>query len=242
MTISFSKPWGFIFGGGGSDGLTSKLNVFPSSNSRAVRILPLDFYLRVDATEVARDLVGKLLVRKSQEGRTVARIVETEAYGGVADRASHAYGGRFTERTSVMYADGGVAYVYLCYGMHHLFNVVTHGKGVPHAVLVRAAEPVKGRSLMSSRTGRHPEDPLQCSGPGRLSKAMGITTALSGTWLQSEALHLADDGFVITDSDILATPRIGVGYAGEDALLPYRFIVKGHRSLSGRRTDNAGSR
>ena len=201
-------------------------------------ILPSEFYLRTDATEVARDLLGKLLVSDSPEGRTVARILETEAYAGVADRASHAYGGRFTKRTSVMFADGGVAYVYLCYGMHHLFNVVTHVKGVPHAVLVRAAEPLEGKSVMSSRTRRLPDDPLLCSGPGRLSKAMGITTALSGTSLQSEALHLADDGIAFTNSDVLATPRIGVDYAGEDALLPYRFIVKGHRSLSGRRTDN----
>ena len=167
--------------------------------------------------------------------------METEAYAGVADRASHAYGGRFTKRTSVMFADGGVAYVYLCYGMHHLFNVVTHVKGVPQAVLVRAAEPLEGRSVMSSRTRRLPDDPLLCSGPGRLSKAMGITTALSGTSLQSSALHLEDDGFSYPDSIVLATPRIGVGYAGEDAFLPYRFIVDGHHCLSGRRADNKGS-
>jgi DNA-3-methyladenine glycosylase len=139
-----------------------------------------------------------------------------------------------------MYEAGGVAYVYLCYGIHHLFNVVTHEKGVPHAVLIRAAEPMEGMRLMSARTGRMGVDRRLCSGPGRLSRAMGITTSLSGVSLRDGRILLADDGFVVPADSVLETPRIGVDYAGEDALLPYRFIVAGHPGLSGRRLDNVG--
>jgi DNA-3-methyladenine glycosylase len=203
--------------------------------------LPLDFFRREDVTQVARDLLGKVLVTDFG-GRCSARIVETEAYAGIADRASHAFSGRFTERTRVMYEEGGVAYVYLCYGIHHLFNVVTNGKGIPHAVLLRAAEPLEGRALMASRSGRSAHDPKLCSGPGRLSRALGITTGLTGLSLDGDRLLMMEDGFRLDADSVTATPRIGVGYAGEDAKLPYRFTLSGHPSVSGRRTENrAGS-
>ena len=204
-----------------------------------MHILPVSFYLRTDVTAVARDLLGKLLVTDIG-GRCAARIVETEAYAGVCDRASHAFGGRKTERTRVMYEAGGVAYVYLCYGIHHLFNVVTHEKGVPHAVLIRAAEPLEGVRLMSDRMGGKAEVRRLCSGPGRLSRAMGITTSLSGVSLRDGCVFIAGDGFVVPSDKVLETPRIGVDYAGEDAKLRYRYIIAGHPGLSGRRNDNAG--
>ncbi len=202
-----------------------------------MRILPLAFYRRHDVTAVARDLLGKVLVTEIG-GRCAARIVETEAYAGIGDRASHAFGGRFTDRTRVMFEDGGVAYVYLCYGIHHLFNVVTNAKGVPHAVLIRAAEPLEGERLMSERTGSADKRLRICSGPGKLSRGMGITTRLSGEPLSGRTLHVADDGFKVPEGSVLATPRIGVAYARTDAMLPYRFIIAGHPSVSGRRSDN----
>ena len=203
-----------------------------------MRILPSVFYRRADVTQIARELLGKVLVTQMNGGRCSARIVETEAYAGVVDKASHAYGGRFTDRTRVMYEDGGVAYVYLCYGIHHLFNVVTHVKGVPHAVLVRAAEPLEGLSLMSYRSGRPNGDSRVCSGPGKLARAMGITGEFNGRSLLHARFHIADDGLRFSDDIIRSTPRIGVDYAGDDALLRYRFIVGGSPFLSGSRAFN----
>lgn len=183
---------------------------------------------------VAHALVGKLLTTSLSEGVTTGRIVETEAYAGVTDRASHAYGCRRTDRTEVMYRAGGTAYVYLCYGMHHLTNVVTHREGIPHAVLIRALEPLEGLDIMRARSGGRLPDRLLCSGPGRLSKAMGIRTAHTGMRLDTPAFCIIDDGYM-PSRPIIAMPRIGVDYAGEDARLPYRFLLEGHPSVSGRR-------
>ena len=183
---------------------------------------------------MAQALLGKLLLTSFREGTTVGRIVETEAYEGVTDKASHAFGGRRTARTDVMFRAGGTAYVYLCYGMHHLTNVVTHREGVPHAVLLRALEPLEGLEIMRRRSGRQLPDRLLCSGPGRLSKAMGIHTEHSGLMLDTPQCCILDDGHV-TDAKVLATPRIGVDYAEEHALLPYRFIWQGHPCVSGPR-------
>ncbi|NDC78974.1 MAG: DNA-3-methyladenine glycosylase [Chitinophagia bacterium] len=197
-------------------------------------ILPPSFFLSEDVVEVARALVGKILTTYLSEGITTGRIVETEAYAGITDRASHAYGGRRTNRTQVMYREGGTAYIYLCYGMHHLTNVVTHHEGIPHAVLIRALEPMEGLDIMRARSGGRLPDRLLCSGPGRLSKAMGIRIAHTGMRLDTDAFCILDDGYT-PSQPIVATTRIGVDYAGEDAQLPYRFILEGHPSVSGRR-------
>ena len=117
--------------------------------------LPVSFYERENAALIASALIGKILITQIGEILTAARIVETEAYGGITDKASHAYGNRRTTRTEIMYANGGVSYVYLCYGIHHLFNVVTNSEEVPHAVLIRAAEPITGIAEMLRRTGKH---------------------------------------------------------------------------------------
>ena len=135
-----------------------------------------------------------------------------------------------------MFAEGGVAYVYLCYGIHHLFNIVTHDKDIPHAILIRAVEPVKGIDIMLQRTKKFKSDHTLTKGPGNVSKALGISTTHTGYSLLSKELYLADDGFEYNKKLLLATPRIGVDYAGEDALLPYRFIVKGNPYVSGKKS------
>jgi DNA-3-methyladenine glycosylase len=193
-----------------------------------------DFYQRENVLSIAKELLGKLLVTKRAGVTTAGRIVEVEAYNGVIDKASHAFGGRRTIRNEVMYAEGGVAYVYLCYGIHHLFNVVTHSKETPHAILIRALEPVKGIDEMLRRTGKKKLDRTLTRGPGNLSKAMGIAVLHSGCSLQSKELFLADDGFEYGKNEIAASPRIGVDYAGKDALLHYRFYIKGNPFVSGK--------
>jgi DNA-3-methyladenine glycosylase len=196
--------------------------------------LSKDFYLRDDVLAIARDLLGKVLLTEPDGTPCAGRIVEVEAYNGIVDRASHAWGGRRTARTEVMYAEGGVAYVYLCYGIHHLFNVVTNSSGIPHAILLRALEPLEGVELMLHRTGKKKIDFSLTRGPGNVAKAMGITTRLTGSSLYSTGIYIADDGFNVPETAIITGPRIGVDYAGEDALLPYRFYIKGNPYVSGR--------
>jgi len=186
------------------------------------------FYLRENVCIVAKDLIGKLIVTNFDNQITAGRIVETEAYNGIVDKASHAYGGRYTNRTEVMYRSGGMAYVYLCYGIHHLFNVVTNVVGVPHAVLIRGIEPVCGMETMLERMRKTKMDHAVGRGPGNVSKALGLQVAHSGADLCGDSIFIADDGYRVKTNSIIATPRIGVDYAAEDALLPYRFIVKDH--------------
>jgi DNA-3-methyladenine glycosylase len=195
--------------------------------------IPLSFYQRKNVLQVAKDLLGKSLVTNWNGILTSARIVETEAYAGVMDRASHAYGARRTRRNEIMYAAGGVSYVYLCYGIHHLFNVVTNGAETPHAILIRAGEPVSGVEEMLRRTGKAKPDYTLTRGPGNISKALGIHTSHSGLSLESNQLFIADDGYQLKKTQIIASPRIGVDYAGEDAKLPYRFYMKDSRYVSG---------
>ncbi len=200
-----------------------------------MRKLDYYFYNRADVVNIARELLGKVLVTQWDGVVTSGRIVETEAYRGITDKASHAWSGRRTRRTEVMYDDGGKGYVYLCYGIHHLFNVVTNVKETPHAVLIRAIEPLEGINIMLQRTGKKKPDRTLTSGPGNVSKALGLLVSHSGISLLEEAVFIADDGYVLKKRDIIATPRIGVDYAGEDALLPYRFFIRDNVYVSGRR-------
>lgn len=197
--------------------------------------LPVSFYRQKNVCTVARELIGKVLVSSFNGIVTAGRIVETEAYNGAIDKASHAWGGRRTNRTEIMYAAGGVAYVYLCYGIHHLFNVVTNVADVPHAVLVRAIEPVAGVDHMLQRTGKTKADFTLTRGPGNVSKALGIYKQHTGLDLRGNELFIVNDGFTVQPLQIIATPRIGVDYAGKDALLPYRFIVKDNPYVSGKK-------
>ncbi len=191
-----------------------------SSNSRKEKaLIPPDFYCNSDVVAVAKALLGKALYTCIDGRLTGGYIIETEGYAGATDRASHAYNNRRTKRTEIMYAAGGIAYVYLCYGIHHLLNVVTAEAGVPHAVLIRALKPTTGLNLMLQRRKREP----LTHGPGALTAALGITLKQNGQPLNSPTLWIEEGIQVDT---ILATPRIGVDYAGPDALLPYRFIAK----------------
>ena len=198
-------------------------------------LVPLNnaFYDRANVVTIARELLGKVLVTEIDGQRTSGRIVEVEAYNGVVDRASHAWSGRRTKRTEVMFGSGGVAYVYLIYGIHSLFNVVTNRRDVPHAVLVRALDPLEGIPVMLERMGKPRLDHTLTRGPGNLSRALGLRTTHTGTSLLGDLVWIGDDGFRVPRSAIVATPRIGVDYAGEDAALPYRFFVKGNPFVSG---------
>jgi len=180
------------------------------------------FYLQSDVVDVARQLLGKLLVTRFEGVVTSGIITETEAYAGVTDRASHAYGGRRTARTEVMYHRGGTAYVYFCYGMHSLFNVVTNVEGIPHAILIRAIQPVEGLETMMLRANKTKIDKSFANGPGKVAKILGINTSHTDLDLCDSELEIFDIGK--KPLNIIASPRIGVNYAGEDVLLPYRFV------------------
>jgi DNA-3-methyladenine glycosylase len=185
--------------------------------------LTRDFYARDDVVEISRDLIGKVLCTRIRGVLTSAVITETEAYAGVGDRASHAYGGRRTKRTEPMFGPAGTAYVYLCYGIHHLFNVVTGDVDTPHAVLIRAGHPLDSESLMRRRRGRSAGDQSLLAGPGSLAQALGIRTRHSGVSLLDEVIWLEDRGLPIQAGAITVGPRVGVDYAGDDAQRPYRF-------------------
>jgi DNA-3-methyladenine glycosylase len=202
--------------------------------AKEIKKLGLSFYQRGDVAQIAQDLLGKILVTRLDGGYTSGRIVETEAYVGVTDRASHAYGGRRTARTEVMYGRAGTAYIYLCYGVHHLFNVVTGSPGVPHAILIRALEPIQGIQTMMKRTAKQRSDFSLTKGPGNLSKALGLATQYSGMSLLGRTTYIVDDGLRPADFQVAATTRIGVDYAGADAKRPLRFILQGSKYLSGK--------
>lgn len=199
-----------------------------------IKKLDYSFYGRADVVRIARDLLGKILVTGFDGRLTSGRIVETEAYNGISDKASHAYSGRRTARTEIMYADAGMAYVYLCYGIHHLFNIVTNTKDIPHAVLIRGLEPLEGIPVMLQRTGKERLDHTLTRGPGNLSKALGLGTAHTGASLLTELIYIGDDGYRPRKAAIGISPRIGVDYAGPDAALPYRFYLAGNPYVSGK--------
>jgi len=187
--------------------------------------LPQTYYLHHDVVFLAKDLIGKYLFTKIDGQLCGGIITETEAYKGVEDRACHAFGGKRTLRNEMMYAQGGVAYVYLCYGIHHLLNVVTNRKNTPDAVLIRAIQATHGEELMLKRTGKHKMTPQVTNGPGKVTKAMGITLAHNGESLQNNCVWIEDRKLDLSEIKILNTPRIGVEYAGSDALLPFRFKI-----------------
>jgi len=188
--------------------------------------LPPEFYLREDVAGISRELLGKVLCTSIDGQLTRAIITETEAYAGITDKASHAYGDRRTKRTEPLFAEGGRAYVYLCYGIHHLFNVVTNICGVPHAVLIRAGQPLEGLDAMLCRRSKERPDRSLLAGPGSLAKALGIKTSHTGTSLAGRTIWIEDRNADIVDGNVTIGPRIGVDYAEEDAERPYRFIAR----------------
>ena len=196
--------------------------------------LPLSFYNRKDVVQIARELLGKIIVTNFDEQITSARIVETEAYVAMVDKASHSFAGRRTSKNEHMYASPGTLYVYICYGLHQMFNVVTNEKDVPDAVLIRAVEPLAGKDIMLGRTGKQIADYTLTKGPGNVGKALGIFKKHSGLHLLLDEIYIADDKFILGDDEIGVSGRIGVDSAGEDALLPYRFYVRGNKYVSGK--------
>lgn len=192
-----------------------------------------DFYTRVDTLRVARELLGKrLVVPAASAERVSGRIVEVEAYLGAEDRAAHSYGGRRTRRTETLFGVGGTAYVFFVYGMHHQFNVVTGPVGLPHVALVRAVEPEEGVELMEERRPVSKERELT-SGPGKLCRALGLDLTFDGEDLTTRGrVWLEETGVEYRPAQIARGPRIGVAYAAEDALKPWRFWVKGNEYVS----------
>jgi len=188
------------------------------------KLLPEAFYRRSDVTRIARALIGKALFTRIEGKITAGMIVETEAYSWI-ERGCHAYDNRKTARNAVMFGEGGHAYVYLCYGMHNLFNVVTNREGKADAVLIRALEPVEGLPIMQHRTGSEHTRRIT-SGPGKLTRAMGIDRLHNGLALTSGKVWVADVGSSANKRHIVASRRIGIDYAGKDALLPWRFTLK----------------
>lgn len=194
--------------------------------------LPYSFYQQSDVQLLAQQLLGKQLFTNIDGVITSGIIVETEAYNGITDKASHAYGGRFTPRTSTMYQAGGVAYVYLCYGIHYLFNVVTAPENHPHAVLIRGVEPLEGISTMLTRRKMHQLAPRITAGPGALAQALGINKNLNAKDLLGDEIWIEDGGLSFAADQIVASPRVGVAYAQDHALLPWRYYVKGNKYVS----------
>ncbi len=186
--------------------------------------LDLPFYLRDDVVTVARDLIGKYVFTEFEGELTGGMIVETEAYNGRTDKACHAYRRR-TPRTEVMYDRGGVAYIYLCYGIHHMLNIVTNTEGLADAVLVRAIQPVEGLETMIARRGKDLGYKLT-AGPGALGKALAVHKDMTGVSLLGGEIWLARDTETKESHKILVDRRVGVDYAGNDALLPWRFFIE----------------
>jgi DNA-3-methyladenine glycosylase len=196
--------------------------------------LPLRFYKRKDVVSIAKELVGKIVVTKFEGLITSGRIVETEAYVAHIDKASHSFGGKRTAKNEHMYAHPGTAYVYICYGMHQMFNIVTNDKDIPDAVLIRAVEPLEGIDIMLQRTGKLKLDFTLTKGPGNVGKALGIFKKHSGLHLMDDEIYLVDDGFKLKENEIGISKRIGVESAFPDSELPYRFYVRGNKYVSGK--------
>jgi DNA-3-methyladenine glycosylase len=196
------------------------------------RKLTASFFLRTDVVRISRDLLGKCLCSRIGNSRVTAGIiVETEAYAGARDRASHAYKNKRTGRTEVMFRRGPVAYVYFCYGLHWLFNIITNVEGIPHAVLVRAIQPVRGFDLMVERRGGNKPGCRVASGPGAVAQALGIRGCHSGENLLGRRIWI-EEGIKVLPGMICASPRVGVAYAGRDARLPWRFFIRGNAFVS----------
>ncbi len=192
--------------------------------------LPRSFYART-VLVVARDCIGKILVHDTPEGRVRGRIVEAEAYRGPADRAAHSYGGRRTPRTEAMFGPAGHAYVFFVYGQHWHFNLVTSGPGLPHAVLIRAVEPLEGRALMAIRRGLPSTSPHLSNGPGKLCEAFAIDRAAYGRDLTRGPLFLSE-GLDAPRAKVARSPRIGIDYAGEWAERPWRYYDSASSGVS----------
>lgn len=197
--------------------------------------LPESFYERTNVVRIARELLGKSLYTRIDGVVTGGMIVETEAYSW-KERGCHAYDNRKTARNAVMFGPGGHAYVYLCYGIHYLFNVVTNSTGTADAILIRALEPHTGIDTMEARRAKLANRYHLTSGPGKLTRALAIDRTWNGKSLMDDDVWIADNNVSVPSSRIVASARIGIDYAGEDALLPWRFYIKGNLWVSGKKS------
>lgn len=194
--------------------------------------LSLDFYLRDDVVQIARDLLGKFIFTQTDGLISGGRIVETEAYRGPEDKGSHAYNGKRTPRNEIMYAQGGVVYMYVCYGIHDMLNIVTGFRDSSHAILIRALEPLKGVELMRQRRNIYSDDERLCKGPGALTKALGLNKLHNGLSLLGDEIWIEDWGELIGAHDMVATPRIGLNIEEPYKSIPWRFYIRGNRFVS----------
>ena len=190
------------------------------------------FYKRTDVITIARELLGKIVVTNIDGIRTSGRIVETEAYVAFTDKASHSFGGKRTAKNEHMYSSGATSYIYICYGIHQMLNIVTNEKDIPDAVLIRALEPMEGIEEMLKRTGKIKPGNSLTRGPGNVGKALGLFKHHSGISLMDDTIALYEDKFDLVETAIGSSKRIRVDYAGDDALLPYRFYIKSHPFVS----------
>lgn len=193
--------------------------------------LTADFYLQEDVVSLAKQLLGKRLFTNINGELTGGIITETEAYDGIIDKACHAYGGKNTNRTATMYLAGGVTYVYLCYGIHHLLNVVSGKEGNPQAILIRGIEPTTGIDVMLKRRKMQKLAPRITAGPGALAQALGIDKQINAKFLTADEIWI-EQAADVDEGEIVSTTRIGVAYAQEHALWPFRFYIKGNRFVS----------
>lgn len=196
------------------------------------------FYQSPDVLTLCKDLIGKVLVSRVDSLLTSGIIVEAEAYRAPDDSACHAFGDRRTERTEVMFAPGGVAYIYICYGIHHLFNVVTGPGNSAHAILIRALEPLEGIDIMLERRKMHKVEPKITKGPGALSMAMGFDRSMSGQSLvtSNSLFYIEDRNIQCTEDKIATGPRIGCERAGVSASWPWRYYVRNHPNVSAKKS------
>jgi DNA-3-methyladenine glycosylase len=197
-----------------------------------VKLSP-SFYQRQDVVTIAQELIGKVLCTQIDNAPLTSGIItETEAYCGRGDKACHANNGTRTDRTETMYQAGGISYIYLCYGIHHLFNVVTNVEDKADAILIRAIQPIDGKKIMLERRDMQDIEPSLTAGPGRLTQALGITTDLDGTMLTENKIWIEDREIGFSSAPLISTERIGVDYAGEDAKLPWRFYPNSSKWVS----------
>lgn len=194
--------------------------------------LPLSFYQSDDVVALSAKLLGKQLFTNLDGDVTGGIIVETEAYRGPEDLGSHAYNHRRTARNEVMYTQGGVIYMYICYGIHDMLNIVTGTEGDSHAILIRAIEPMVGLDVMRSRRDIQNDDRRLCKGPGALAKALGLKKVHNGISLISNEIWIEDSPFEVPTEDIIATPRIGLNIEEPYKSIPWRFYIKGNKFIS----------
>lgn len=198
-----------------------------SSSPFEAPALSRSFYDR-EVLDIAPELIGMILVHRSAEGTTAGRVVECEAYRGPEDLAAHSAGGKRTRRTEAMFGPPGRTYMFLLYGVNWAFNVVVAAEGLPHAILIRALEPIHGLDLMSKRRGVEPHRTALTNGPGKLTSAMGLDASHYGEDLCGSRLFLAPG----VSRTVGVSPRINIDYAGEHALLPWRYFERGNRYVS----------